>query len=96
MTRMSGCASTRKWKRSRTGSSERRGNSSAGKSPGTPSDRCFRGTALLTHSFGEFQRRGKLSAELGVDAESMTGAVGLYERAGMRVLWQWGIWERDR
>ena len=53
------------------------------------------GTALLTHSFGEFQRRGRLSAELGVDAESTTGAVGLYERAGMRVLWQWDIWERD-
>jgi mycothiol synthase len=54
------------------------------------------GTALLTHSFGELQRRGRLSTELGVDAESMTGAVGLYERAGMRVLWQWDIWERDR
>jgi ribosomal protein S18 acetylase RimI-like enzyme len=53
------------------------------------------GTALLTHSFCELQRRGRLSAELGVDAESMTGAVGLYERAGMRVLWQWDIWERD-
>jgi ribosomal protein S18 acetylase RimI-like enzyme len=53
------------------------------------------GTALLTHSFDEFQRRGRLSAELGVDAASTTGAVGLYERAGMRALWQWDIWERD-
>ena len=52
------------------------------------------GTALLTHAFGEFQRRGRLRAELGVDAESTTGAVGLYERAGMRVLWRWDIWER--
>ena len=53
------------------------------------------GTALLTHSFAELQRRGRLTAELGVDAESTTGAVGLYERAGMRVLWQWDIWERE-
>jgi mycothiol synthase len=53
------------------------------------------GTALLTHAFAEFQRRGRLRAELGVDAESTTGAVGLYERAGMRVLWRWDIWERD-
>jgi len=52
------------------------------------------GTALLTHSFAELRRRGRLTAELGVDAESTTGAVGLYERAGMRVLWQWDIWER--
>ena len=53
------------------------------------------GTALLTHSFAELRRRGRLTAELGVDAESTTGAVGLYERAGMRVLWQWDIWERE-
>ena len=30
-----------------------------------------------------------------VDAESTTGAVGLYERAGMRVPWQWNIRERE-
>ena len=52
------------------------------------------GTALLTHAFAEFQRRGRLRAELGVDAESTTGAVRLYERAGMRVQWRWDIWER--
>ena len=52
------------------------------------------GTALLTHALAEFQRRGRLRAGLGVDAESTTGAVGLYERAGMRVLWRWDIWER--
>ena len=52
------------------------------------------GTALLTHAFAEFQRRGRLRAGLGVDAESTTGAVALYERAGMRVLWRWNIWER--
>ena len=30
----------------------------------------------------------------GVDAENTTGAVGLYERAGMRVAWQADIYER--
>jgi mycothiol synthase len=41
------------------------------------------GLALLLHSFGEFRKRGKLRAGLGVDAESLTGALRLYERAGM-------------
>ena len=43
------------------------------------------GTALLQHSFREMKRRGMTRASLGVDAESLTGAVGLYERAGMSV-----------
>ena len=54
------------------------------------------GTALLTHAFDELQRRGRHRVELGVDAESTTGAVRLYERAGMRVLWRWDIWELAR
>ncbi len=41
------------------------------------------GLALLHHSFGEFYRRGKRSVGLGVDAENLTGALRLYERAGM-------------
>ena len=53
------------------------------------------GTALLEHAFGEFQRRGRLGVELGVDAESTTGAVRLYERAGMRAVQRWDIWERS-
>ena len=53
------------------------------------------GTALLVNAFAEFERRGRLRASLGVDAESITGAVRLYERAGMRVLWRWDIWERS-
>ena len=53
------------------------------------------GSALLSHAFAELKRRGRLRVELGVDAESITGAVGLYERAGMRVLWRWDIWERS-
>ncbi|HNA87980.1 MAG TPA: GNAT family N-acetyltransferase [Anaerolineales bacterium] len=43
------------------------------------------GVALLEHSFGEFYRRGILKAGLGVDAESLTGALRLYEKAGMHV-----------
>ena len=43
------------------------------------------GEALLRHSFGEFKRRGFVRVGLGVDAESPTGAVALYERAGMHV-----------
>ena len=41
--------------------------------------------ALLLHSFDEFRRRGCDRVGLGVDAESTTGALELYERAGMRV-----------
>ena len=42
------------------------------------------GLALLQHSFGEFYHRGKSKAGLGVDAGSLTGALGLYEKAGMK------------
>lgn len=52
------------------------------------------GTALLVHAFGEFQRRGRTRVGLGVDAENTTGAVRLYERAGMRVIRRWDTWER--
>jgi ribosomal protein S18 acetylase RimI-like enzyme len=43
------------------------------------------GEALLRHAFAEFARRGCGRVGLGVDAESPTGAVPLYERAGMHV-----------
>jgi mycothiol synthase len=43
------------------------------------------GLALLVHSFRELRARGKKRAGLGVDAENPTGAVQLYERAGMTV-----------
>lgn len=52
------------------------------------------GRALLLHSFSEFHRRGLRGAALGVDAESPTGAVGLYEQAGMRVALRSDIYER--
>jgi mycothiol synthase len=41
--------------------------------------------ALLQHSFQELYRRGKRAVGLGVDAESLTGAHRLYEKAGMHV-----------
>jgi mycothiol synthase len=42
-------------------------------------------TALLQEAFGELYQRGVYTAALGVDAESLTGATRVYERAGMHV-----------
>jgi mycothiol synthase len=42
--------------------------------------------ALLHKTFGEFYRRGKAAVELDMDSENLTGALRLYERAGMRVI----------
>jgi len=39
--------------------------------------------ALLQHSFQELRCRGKTTVGLGVDAQNLTGATRLYERAGM-------------
>jgi mycothiol synthase len=41
------------------------------------------GLALLHHSFREFHKRGKSRVGLGVDAQNLTGATGLYLKAGM-------------
>lgn len=43
------------------------------------------GQALLRQAFNEFYRRGKRKVGLGVDAQNLTGALRLYENAGMRV-----------
>jgi mycothiol synthase len=43
------------------------------------------GLAMLHHAFGEFYRRDKKRVSLDVDAESLTGATRLYEKAGMHV-----------
>jgi len=43
------------------------------------------GQALLRHAFAEFASRGLTAVGLGVDAENPTGAVRVYERAGMHV-----------
>ena len=52
------------------------------------------GTALLLHSFHQLRRRGRAKADLGVDAENLTGAVALYERAGMRPVRRSDTYER--
>jgi ribosomal protein S18 acetylase RimI-like enzyme len=53
------------------------------------------GLALLLHSFRAFRERGLARAGLHVDAENTTGAVRLYERAGMYVHQQWRMYEKD-
>jgi mycothiol synthase len=52
------------------------------------------GLALLHHAFHEFRRRGMTRAGLDVDAENLTGAVRLYERAGMRIVKRRDILEK--
>lgn len=52
------------------------------------------GHALLLHSFRELRARGRAKADLGVDAENTTGAVRLYERAGMHVARRMDSYER--
>jgi len=53
------------------------------------------GLALLRHAFGELYRRGKRKAGLGVDAESLTGALRLYENAGMHVHRVFDLFEKE-
>ncbi|HXF84882.1 MAG TPA: GNAT family N-acetyltransferase [Anaerolineales bacterium] len=53
------------------------------------------GSALLKHAFATFYVRGKKRVCLGVDAESLTGALHLYERAGMRVQRQFDQYEKE-
>jgi mycothiol synthase len=52
------------------------------------------GRALLLHTFRELRARGKPRAGLGVDGSNPTGAVRLYEQAGMRVVRSYDHWER--
>ena len=53
------------------------------------------GLALLRESFRRFRSRGEPTVALGVDVENPTGATRLYERAGMHVLWQADVWEKE-
>lgn len=53
------------------------------------------GLALLRHSFCELYRRGKRKAALGVDAQSLTGALRLYENAGMYVHQAFDRYEKE-
>ena len=51
--------------------------------------------ALLHHSFNVFYDRGYPRVGLGVDASSLTHAVALYERAGMRVAKKFNNFEME-
>ncbi len=51
--------------------------------------------ALLRHAFAEFRRRGRTAVELDVDSDSLTGALRLYERAGMRPVEQSVTYEKE-
>ncbi len=53
------------------------------------------GLALLRHAFGAFYARGERRCALGVDTRNPTGARSVYERAGMRVLWQADVFEKE-
>ena len=53
------------------------------------------GLALLQHAFVEFHRRGDTHVGLGVDADNPTGATRLYEKAGMRVLTEDIVFEKE-
>ena len=53
------------------------------------------GLALLRHSFNEFYRRGKHKVGLGVDAENLTGALRLYQNAGMHVHQTFDNYEKE-
>jgi len=52
-------------------------------------------SALLRRSFATFVARGLRRVRLNVDAENVTGATAVYERAGMRVVNRWDLWERS-
>ena len=58
----------------------------------------FRGrgiaAALLRRSFAMFADRGFDRVLVSVDAENVAGATRVYERAGMRTVWRWDLWER--
>ena len=52
------------------------------------------GSSLLCRSFNSFAARGQRRVMLNVDAENVTGATAVYERAGMRVVNRWDLLER--
>lgn len=53
------------------------------------------GAALVQWTFSEFFRRGERRVALGVDAQNESGATRLYERLGMRTVWEAVIWEKE-
>jgi len=53
------------------------------------------GLALLRRAFGEFYGRDFRKVSLGVDAQNITGALRLYEKAGMHVIRQFELYEKE-
>jgi len=51
--------------------------------------------ALLLHAFAEMYRRGERKISLGVDAQSLTGATRLYERAGMHPALEAAVYQKE-
>ena len=52
------------------------------------------GAALLRRSFATFADRDIRRVLVSVDAQNPTGATGVYERVGMRIVNAWDQWER--
>jgi mycothiol synthase len=52
------------------------------------------GEALLLHSLGSFEARGYCRAALNVDVDNATGALRLYEKAGMSPVPAFTIWSK--
>jgi mycothiol synthase len=53
------------------------------------------GLALLQHSFGEFYKRGMKTIGLGVEAQNLTGATRLYQKAGMYAASEFVTYEKE-
>ena len=53
------------------------------------------GTLLLRRAFAALAERGQRRALLNVDAENATGALGVYERAGMHVRRRWDVHQKE-
>jgi mycothiol synthase len=53
------------------------------------------GIALLQHAFVSMRERGMTSATLGVDSDNATGALRLYERAGMSIELSYDIYRKE-
>ena len=51
--------------------------------------------ALLHHAFAEFRKRGRATVSLGVDAQSLTGATRVYEKAGMHMQHRSALFARE-
>jgi len=52
------------------------------------------GLALLHHAFQQYYRQGFRKVALHLDASNLTGALGLYQRAGMHIHRQYDQYEK--